>query len=248
MTTRQYITSAVVALAAAFSFGATAQTTETVSFVSSDITLDYYRNYVGIYFNPNTGMEITAFQCDITIPESEHFLADDNGKYITGGSRLTATHVIEEQLLSDHTLRVIIYSTDNAVFTTESTALFSYTIESDKASTGETVEETITTNVTNILMTELTAGDDNTAEIVELVNKDYDFTNIMTSVGEITADKLIIYAQGSDLIVISPKADTLQMVNAGGVTTPIAVSAGRNVFNIDVPGVYIVNSTKVIIE
>ena len=73
-------------------------------------------------------------------------------------------------------------------------------------------------------------------------------SSAVTSVEQVAVDHLTIYAEGSNIIILSPSSTTLQLTNVAGVTSPLAVKAGKNVFPMNTPGVYIVNDTKVLVE
>ena len=200
---------------------------------SKDVTIDIVNN-----------VDFTAFQLDINIPDYIHFVANADGKYITRGSRLTDSHVVTEKLINDLLLRVIVYSTANDAFASGPGNLFIYSVAANNSeldSEGNTI-------VNNIIFSQVDTSDPDGVNCLEYKFDDYTISSAVTSVEQVAADSLTIYAEGSNIIVLSPTSTTLQLTNVAGITTPLAVKAGKNVFPMNTPGVYIVNDTKVVVE
>lgn len=184
----------------------------------------------------------TAFQCDINIPDYLHFVSRD-GKYITRGERLTESHQVIETLIDDCKLRVLVYSTSNEPLGADPSSLFIYSV----AANNPNLDSEGKTSITNIVFSEV-ADKGTSVECIEHPFKDLEISSAVTSLDEIGIDKLTIYAQGSNIIILAPASTTLQLTNVAGITTPLHVKAGKNVIPIGTPGVYIVNDTKVVVE
>ncbi len=190
----------------------------------------------------NNNVSFTAFQCDITIPETVQFVTN-NEKVITGSSRMHETHKIIEQHLNSNTLRLLVYSTDNAEFNNETDGIFSFTL----AAKEPTQDSEAYTTITNIIFSHVESNDAET-ECVEYTFNDLTFGTFVSSINAASISKLEIYASGKNIIILSPINTTLQFTNVAGQTTPLEVSAGKNIFPVEVPGVYLVNDTKLIIQ
>lgn len=236
MTLRNIFTAAIVTMA---SFSAFAQSeTRMVSYQDDMIVEDKNHDVV---IDVSSTINFTAFQCDINIPDYIHFVSQD-GKYTTRGARLTESHKVVENLINDNKLRLIVYSTSNEAFKSE-TGLFGYTV----AANDPNLDSTGDTTISNIVLSQVTDGDQS-IECIEHTLADYTISSAVTSLDEIGIDKLTIYSQGSNIIILSPASTTLQLTNVAGITTPLQVKAGKNVISIGTPGVYIVNDTKVVVE
>lgn len=200
---------------------------------SKDVTIDVINN-----------VDFTAFQCDINIPDYIHFVTNSDGKYITRGSRLTDSHVVIEKLINDLQLRVIVYSPDNEAFSKEPSSLFIYSV----AANNPNLDSSGNTIVNNIIFSQVDTSDPTNVDCVEYKLDNLTISSAVTSVEQVAVDHLTIYAEGSNIIILSPSSTTLQLTNVAGVTSPLAVKAGKNVFPMNTPGVYIVNDTKVLVE
>ena len=66
-----------------------------------------------------------------------------------------------------------------------------------------------------------------------------------TGIDAPTINGMKIYASGLHIIVLSPVDTTLQLTTAAGITTKLTVNAGKNVYDVAEPGIYIVGKTKV---
>ncbi len=190
----------------------------------------------------NNTVSFTAFQCDITIPETVQFVTN-NDKVITGSSRMLETHKIIEKILDNNTVRILVYSTDNTDFNNESDGLFSFTVAA-KEPTQDSVAYTV---ISNIVFSHVENNDAETY-CVEYAFDDLTFGTFVSSIDAASIEQLEIYASGKNIIILSPKNTTLQFTNVAGQTMPLEVSAGKNIFPVEVPGVYLVNDTKLIIQ
>lgn len=236
MTLRNIFTAAIVTMASFSAFALTE--TRMVSYQDDMIVEDKNHDVV---IDVSSTINFTAFQCDINIPDYIHFVSQD-GKYTTRGARLTKSHKVVENLINDNKLRLIVYSTSNEAFKSE-TGLFVYTV----AANDPNLDSTGDTTISNIVLSQVTDGDQS-IECIEHTLADYTISSAVTSLDEIGIDKLTIYSQGSNIIILSPASTTLQLTNVAGITTPLQVKAGKNVIPIGTPGVYIVNDTKVVVE
>ncbi|MGN0213653.1 MAG: hypothetical protein ACI4AH_02460 [Muribaculaceae bacterium] len=183
----------------------------------------------------------SAFQCDITIPETVSFV--DNEGIVKGSQRFAATHRIIEKKISDNALRVIVYSTDNSNFNNDAETLFSYTIAAnnpDSDSSGQTT-------ISNIIFSQIDTESE-TTNCIEHIFSDLTFNTAVSGIDAVNITELKIYASGMHIIVLSPSDTSLQFTNVAGVTSTLNVKAGKNTFDVPEPGVYIVGTTKVIVQ
>ncbi|MGM9803222.1 MAG: hypothetical protein ACI308_03500 [Muribaculaceae bacterium] len=187
-------------------------------------------------------VDFTAFQCDITIPATLKFVAT-NGKYIIRSERMGYSHVIEENLIDQSHLRVLVYSTTNAVFDNFSQSLFSYAV----AAVNPEESSNSQTDITNIIFSQI----DNSGENPMCVEHKFADLAINTAVSGIASpsvSKMQIYASGRSIIVISPSDTVLNLTNTASITVPLNVKTGKNAFSVPQPGVYIVGQTKLIVK
>ena len=61
-----------------------------------------------------------------------------------------------------------------------------------------------------------------------------------TAVGDLLAGEVRIWGESGNLIIMSPRAGTAQLVRPNGIATPLRVQAGRNEYRIVSPGIYMV--------
>jgi hypothetical protein len=187
-------------------------------------------------------MEYTAFQCDIYLPDSLLQIAKNaKGKYMIAlTDRKSDTHVVSSALQEDGAVRVVVYSSDNDVFTGTDGAILSITFKADST----IMNGTYTANIKNIRLSDVNANEflasDNTFVIT--------VTDGRTSIGGIHSSAMKVYAEGRTLHIDSPDATSVQMVSSDGIVSYLSVSAGSNTFNIENAGLYIINHQKVVIR
>lgn len=186
-------------------------------------------------------VDFTAFQCDINIPETVRFV--DNEGIIKASPRLAESHRIIEKKLNDNTLRVIVYSTDNSAFSNDTETLFSYAISAinpDEDSSSQT-------RISNIVFSQLDNSAD-TPNCVEHIFDDLTFNTTVSGIDAVNITELKIYASGMHIIVLSPSDTTLQFTTVAGITSTLNVKAGKNIFDVTEPGMYIVGTEKVLVQ
>jgi len=187
-------------------------------------------------------VDFTAFQCDITIPSDGKFVETD-GKIISGSSRLSKTHQIVEKRLADNKLRFIVYSAYNTPFNNDVPTLFSYAISAQNPG----VESQGETTISNIVFSQVN-NNGNEAECIEHKFSDLSISTSFTGINAPATNSMKIFAENMQIIILSPTNTTLQLTNTAGITTTLTVKAGKNVFNVSEPGVYIVGKDKVIVK
>ena len=186
-------------------------------------------------------VDFTAFQCDITIPQTVSFVNQDG--IIKASARFAETHKIVETKISDNTLRLIVYSTDNSTFGNDTETLFSYAISAinpDEDSSSQT-------RISNIVFSQLDNSAD-TPNCVEHIFDDLTFNTTVSGIDAVNITELKIYASGMHIIVLSPSDTTLQFAAVAGITSTLNVKAGKNIFDVTEPGMYIVGTEKVLVQ
>ena len=197
-------------------------------------------------------VDFTAFQCDITIPQTVSFVNQDG--IIKPSARFAETHKIVETKINDNTLRLIVYSTDNSTFGNDTETLFSYAISAinpDEDSSSQT-------RISNIVFSQI---DDNADALkciehifsdlpncVEHIFDDLTFNTSVSGIDAVNITELKIYASGMHIIVLSPSDTTLQFTTVAGITSTLNVKAGKNIFDVTEPGMYIVGTEKVLVQ
>lgn len=186
-------------------------------------------------------VDFTAFQCDINIPETVRFV--DNQGIIKASPRLAESHQIIEKKLNDNTLRVIVYSTDNSAFSNDTETLFSYAI----SAVDPNEDSSSQTRISNIVFSQLDNSAD-TPNCVEHIFDDLTFNTTVSGIDAVNITELKIYASGMHIIVLSPSDTTLQFTTVAGITSTLNVKAGKNIFDVTEPGMYIVGTEKVLVQ
>lgn len=186
-------------------------------------------------------VDFTAFQCDINIPETVRFV--DNEGIIKASPRLAESHRIIEKKLNDNTLRVIVYSTDNSAFSNDTETLFSYAI----SAVDPNEDSSSQTRISNIVFSQLDNSAD-TPNCVEHIFDDLTFNTTVSGIDAVNITELKIYASGMHIIVLSPSDTTLQFTTVAGITSTLNVKAGKNIFDVTEPGMYIVGTEKVLVQ
>lgn len=186
-------------------------------------------------------VDFTAFQCDINIPETVRFV--DNQGIIKASPRLAESHQIIEKKLNDNTLRVIVYSTDNSAFSNDTETLFSYAI----SAVDPNEDSSSQTRISNIVFSQI---DDNADALkcIEYIFSDLTFNTSVSGIDAVNITELKIYASGMHIIVLSPSDTTLQFTTVAGITSTLNVKAGKNIFDVTEPGMYIVGTEKVLVQ
>ena len=186
-------------------------------------------------------VDFTAFQCDINIPETVRFV--DNEGIIKASPRLAESHRIIEKKLNDNTLRVIVYSTDNSAFSNDTETLFSYAI----SAVDPNEDSSSQTRISNIVFSQI---DDNADALkcIEHIFSDLTFNTSVSGIDAVNITELKIYASGMHIIVLSPSDTTLQFTTVAGITSTLNVKAGKNIFDVTEPGMYIVGTEKVLVQ
>ena len=186
-------------------------------------------------------VDFTAFQCDINIPETVRFV--DNEGIIKASPRLAESHQIIEKKLNDNTLRVIVYSTDNSAFSNDTETLFSYAI----SAVDPNEDSSSQTRISNIVFSQI---DDNADALkcIEHIFSDLTFNTSVSGIDAVNITELKIYASGMHIIVLSPSDTTLQFTTVAGITSTLNVKAGKNIFDVTEPGMYIVGTEKVLVQ
>lgn len=179
----------------------------------------------------------TAFQCDIYLPEGLSFLVEDDEYIVDLSDRKTRSHTIATNLQPDGALRVVAFSSKNSTFTGNDGALMILPVVASENLPGGTLEMSVKNNlfVSNNVEYEF---DDITVKINDATNVE----NVAINSG------FDIYAIGRTLYVNSPKATQLQLVAIDGRTMMLDIVEGRNTYNIDNAGVYIIDNKKIIIK
>ena len=186
-------------------------------------------------------VDFTAFQCDINIPETVRFV--DNQGIIKASPRLAESHQIIEKKLNDNTLRVIVYSADNSAFSNDTETLFSYAI----SAVDPNEDSSSQTRISNIVFSQLDNSAD-TPNCVEHIFDDLTFNTTVSGIDAVNITELKIYASGMHIIVLSPSDTTLQFTTVAGITSTLNVKAGKNIFDVTEPGMYIVGTEKVLVQ
>ncbi|MGM9811439.1 MAG: hypothetical protein ACI30V_01185 [Muribaculaceae bacterium] len=186
-------------------------------------------------------VDFTAFQCDITIPETVNFV--DNEGIIKASPRLAESHRIIEKKLNDNTLRVIVYSTDNSAFSNDTETLFSYAI----SAVDPNEDSSSQTRISNIVFSQIDNGSD-ALNCIEHIFDDLTFNTSVSGIDAVNITELKIYASGMHIIVLSPSNTTLQLTTVAGITSTLNVKAGKNIFDVTEPGMYIVGTEKVLVQ
>ena len=186
-------------------------------------------------------VDFTAFQCDINIPETVRFV--DNQGIIKASPRLAESHQIIEKKLNDNTLRVIVYSTDNSAFSNDTETLFSYAI----SAVDPNEDSSSQTRISNIVFSQI---DDNADALkcIEYIFSDLTFNTSVSGIDAVNITELKIYASDMHIIVLSPSDTTLQFTTVAGITSTLNVKAGKNIFDVTEPGMYIVGTEKVLVQ
>ena len=186
-------------------------------------------------------VDFTAFQCDINIPETVRFV--DNEGIIKASPRLAESHRIIEKKLNDNTLRVRGDSTDNSAFSNDTETLFSYAI----SAVDPNEDSSSQTRISNIVFSQI---DDNADALkcIEYIFSDLTFNTSVSGIDAVNITELKIYASGMHIIVLSPSDTTLQFTTVAGITSTLNVKAGKNIFDVTEPGMYIVGTEKVLVQ
>ena len=186
-------------------------------------------------------VDFTAFQCDINIPETVRFV--DNEGIIKASPRLAESLRIIEKKLNVNTLRVIVYSTDNSAFSNDTETLFSYAI----SAVDPNEDSSSQTRISNIVFSQI---DDNADALkcIEYIFSDLTFNTSVSGIDAVNITELKIYASGMHIIVLSPSDTTLQFTTVAGITSTLNVKAGKNIFDVTEPGMYIVGTEKVLVQ
>ena len=138
---------------------------------------------------------------------------------------------------------MIVYSTDNSAFSNDTETLFSYAI----SAVDPNEDSSSQTRISNIVFSQI---DDNADALkcIEHIFSDLTFNTSVSGIDAVNITELKIYASGMHIIVLSPSDTTLQFTTVAGITSTLNVKAGKNIFDVTEPGMYIVGTEKVLVQ
>lgn len=175
---------------------AVAGATMTVSEIYYNETYGYWGIDIGV---DNGGVPVTAFQCDVAKPGTFGFAGDGTGGFLHAftdramrpgglGGGTVPTHAVSMALRPNGTLRVVVYSSDNAVLGGESGAvLFLAMNKPDGAEAGDTPA---VVNLTNQALSYIEDG------VVKSVYPDGIVNDPFLTCYDSMGDNVVLYAWG----------------------------------------------------
>ena len=185
----------------------------------------------------------TSFFAEIVLPEGLDFI-DEDGEYFIDldTKRKHRSHTSACKLQPDGRLRVMAYSSTNALFKGNTGGLFTFYV---KAS-----ENFDSTKPTKILLENNYICNRNE----EGTYTDYDVNNcesnvnLTVAVDEVAGKNWKIYSEsGSKLVIVAPEEDDIDIVAIDGISRQIHICDGINRIDMT-PGFYIVRGHKVIVR
>ena len=169
--------------------------------------------------------DYTAFQLDLQLPEG---LAADNFRLTSRGGN---THALEANTLADGKTRVLCYSSTLEAIAGNSGAVLTFDVTlSGNVSGGILVDgiEAVTTACQTVMLDGFAIGVNNTTSVDEWS----------------VANGMHIYAEGMNVIIESPTAQTVTISDIAGRSKRVNVIAGRNMVPVNHAGVYLVSDGK----
>ncbi|MCC8038467.1 MAG: leucine-rich repeat protein [Bacteroidales bacterium] len=169
----------------------------------------------------------SATQFDVELPA---------GVTITG-AKSTTGHSASYEQMADGRIRVVVASDDNRHFD-DLAPVVTLALASDY----ELYDAQIAVKATRVAAIVGTEVDEQPVDdaLITLPH--------LSGVESMAIGSMEISTDGHTLIILSPAACSVTMTTVGGVTTQLAVKAGRNTFEIPAAGIYIVNGQKVVIR
>jgi hypothetical protein len=190
--------------------------------------------------NMTNDNEYTAMQFDLYLPAGVN-LVKKNGEYSIGlTDRLGHTHFAKAKMQKDGAVRIVAYSIVNSPIAGNDGAMFKLTLQADKsANVGYTFASIKNCRLSTVQAKECVAPDEETGVSINGENTGLDDNSI---------NELKIYATGHVLHIDSPAETKVAMVATDGKYILLQVKEGKNTYDIEVPGIYIVGNKKVVIK
>ncbi len=184
-----------------------------------------------------SNLDYTAFQCDLYLPEGIRLVEGANGAFASIASGIEGTHAVASALQYDGSLRIIAYSLQNANLNENGETVFNITVQAD-----EELERELTSSFKNVLLATAEAKEYSAPTTTTAISA------VPTSIEDVAAEKISIYAEGHTLYVTAQEAGNITITSIDGIGKILPVAAGSNNFTIAAKGVYVVNGQKIVIR